>query len=121
MQVFKLSTELNSFSDRTPYKALIEAFDQKYLVGLTKITSVETGFREQHQAGDELLVILSGKATFTCQHQGETKQVWVEAGDVLFIPQGAIHSANLVEELHILFLTPNTGNRGWVEATSLPD
>lgn len=51
MQVFKLSAEMASLGDCTPYKALLPAFDQKYLVGLTKVKSTEAGFREQHNAG----------------------------------------------------------------------
>jgi hypothetical protein len=37
------------------------------------------------------------------------------------VPQGAVHTAELEEELRILFLTPNTGNASWIEATALPN
>ena len=122
MQSFKLSTELASLGDLTPYKALIESFDQKYLVGLTKIGSVQAGFREQHHAGDELLIVLSGKATFICQHEGKTERVSVTGGEVLFVPKDSIHTAESIEEeLHILFLTPNLDNASWVETASLPN
>jgi len=75
------------------------------------------GLWEQHDHGDELLVVISGNFTFRMRlgNGVETTQD-VAQGDVVFVPKGAAHTFQVhSSELQILFVTPKNGNHGWDE------
>jgi quercetin dioxygenase-like cupin family protein len=118
MPKFSLATALDAIADPTQPN-IFAHFDVNHMLGVVRIPAAD-GFWEQHDDGDELLVILGGKADFTIVRGEEKETLSVQAGDVLMIPRGAAHSGTIHEEMRILFLTPKTGNSGWTEDASVP-
>ncbi|NJM72520.1 MAG: cupin domain-containing protein [Scytonema sp. RU_4_4] len=112
MKKFTLSAELNQVSGISP--RLFGVFNDSHLLGVVKINDAQ-GFWETHHQGEELLVILSGRARFIALIDGQKQVVEVGAGDILWIPKDAEHSAEIIEELHILFISPKDGNSARVE------
>ncbi|XYH93549.1 cupin domain-containing protein [Sorangium sp. So ce1128] len=88
------------------------------MVGVTTRAAGSTdGFWERHDGGDELLVILRGRATFTINlPDGTTEVAEVGPGQALLIPRGAAHSGRVADDVHVLFVTPGDGNSMWHEA-----
>ena len=75
------------------------------------------GLWERHDRGDELLVLLRGRMTFTLVHaDGTTTKHDLGAGQAICIPRGAAHTATIVESIHVLFVTPRDGNASWPAA-----
>jgi quercetin dioxygenase-like cupin family protein len=116
MPKFSPAIAIDTITDMTRPN-LFADFDANHMLGVVRIPSSD-GFWEQHDDGDELLVILGGKADFTIVHGDRRETLSVQAGDVLLIPRGSVHAANIHEEMRILFLTPKTGNSGWTETAS---
>jgi mannose-6-phosphate isomerase-like protein (cupin superfamily) len=52
---------------------------------------------EMHPAGDEILFMLEGKATFVLKLSGGLSEVALSAGQSLVIPKGVWHTAKLTE------------------------
>lgn len=76
------------------------------------------GAWERHDGGDELLVIVRGRAIFTIRREGgETEVVEVGPSQALRIPRGAAHTAHVLDDLHVLFVSPGEGNHVWSEPT----
>ncbi|PIG92257.1 cupin domain-containing protein [Gloeocapsopsis sp. IPPAS B-1203] len=98
---------------------LLSEFDQ-HMVGVVRMTTSD-GFWEQHNDGDEILIILQGRMDFTLCYPNATATLAVEAGDILHIPQGVAHGAKIYEEVHILFFTPQVGNISWVEGEQVTE
>ena len=94
--------------------ALLFDFNAEYAVGAIKI-AIADGFWERHQGGDEILIVLQGKMEFTLRSGDVDETVWVEAGDILHIPQGIAHGAKVHETVHLLFFTPKAQNQAWTE------
>ncbi|KAB8330948.1 cupin domain-containing protein [Scytonema tolypothrichoides VB-61278] len=112
MKKFTLSAELNQVSGINPH--LFGVFNDSHLLGVVKVKDAQ-GFWETHHQGEELLVILSGRARFIALIDGQKQIVEIGAGDLLWIPKDAEHSAEIIEELHILFISPKDGNSARVE------
>src|SRR3546814_11288809 len=72
---------------------------------------------EQHDQGDEILVVIAGNFTFRLQlPDGQIAERDAAAGDMVVVPKGYPHSFRVhSEELQILFVTPKDGNHGWSE------
>ncbi|WP_437545016.1 cupin domain-containing protein [Sorangium sp. So ce367] len=84
---------------------------------LKKVAGSTDGAWERHDGGDELLVVFRGRATFTiCLPDGTTEVVEVGPGRALLIPRGTAHSAHIVEDVHVFFVTPREGNVEWSDA-----
>ncbi|WP_437499030.1 cupin domain-containing protein [Sorangium sp. So ce1099] len=88
------------------------------MVGVTtKAAGSTDGFWERHDGGDELLVVLRGRATFTIAlPDGATEVTDVGPGQALLIPRGAAHSARVADDVHVFFVTPGDGNSTWRDA-----
>ncbi|NMG09557.1 cupin domain-containing protein [Brasilonema sp. UFV-L1] len=112
MKKFTLSAELNQLSGINP--RLFGVFNNSHLLGVVKVKDAQ-GFWETHHQGEELLIILSGRARFIALIDGQKQVVEIGAGDILWIPKDAEHSVEIVEELHILFVSPKDGNSARVE------
>lgn len=112
MKKFTLAAELNQVLGVNP--RLFGVFNDSHLLGVVKVKDAQ-GFWETHHQGEELLVILSGRARFTALIDGQKQVVEIGAGDILWIPKDAEHSAEIIEELHILFVSPKDGNSARVE------
>lgn len=73
------------------------------------------GVWERHPAGDEIVVLLSGRARFTLrepgrQRSGGEQSVLLDcAGDYVVVPAGAWHTAHIEEPARMLFITPGEG------------
>lgn len=112
MKKFTLSTELNQVSGVSP--RLFGVFNDSHLLGVVKVSNAR-GFWEIHHQDDELLVILSGRARFMTLVDGQKQAVEIGAGDIIWIPRDVEHSAEIIEELHILFVSPKDCNSARVE------
>jgi len=72
---------------------------------------------ERHDAGDELLVVLSGRVTMEVRlRSGSLQSFGLGAGEVLLVPANTPHSGRAVTpEAEVLFVTPRRGNHEWSE------
>jgi mannose-6-phosphate isomerase-like protein (cupin superfamily) len=66
---------------------------------------------EMHPAGDEILFMLEGKATFILDLSGEFKEIALRAGRLLLIPQGVWHTAKVSETSRLLAITVGAGTQ----------
>lgn len=90
------------------------------MVGPVKIPAGTTdGFWERHNGGDELLHCLQGRLLFTVRSENRDRQFELGPGDVLLIPRGAAHSAHIIEDAHLFFVTPRDGNEAWSDDPSV--
>lgn len=65
---------------------------------------------ERHSDGDELLLVLSGATQLTLvEPQGETSR-WLEAGQLVVVPQGCWHVNDAPDGVTMFHLTPREGN-----------
>jgi mannose-6-phosphate isomerase-like protein (cupin superfamily) len=66
---------------------------------------------EMHPAGDEILFMLEGNATFILDLADGHKEVALSAGRVLVIPKGVWHTARLREPARLLAITAGLGTQ----------
>ena len=67
---------------------------------------------EMHPAGDEIVVLLSGVATFMMERDGgEVSVELVRPGDYAVVPKGTWHTAKTSSSTRMLFITPGEGTR----------
>ena len=66
---------------------------------------------EMHPAGDELLFMLDGKATFVLDLSDGLREVALSAGRLLVIPKGVWHTAKVSEPVRLLALTAGLGTQ----------
>jgi len=65
---------------------------------------------EQHPAGEEVVVLISGAMEFVLETEsGEQKISMNQPGQFLLVPRGAWHTANVVQSAKALFITPGEG------------
>lgn len=64
---------------------------------------------ESHPAGDELVVVLSGKAEFIQEQDGKETRVILGPHEAIINPPGVWHIANVIEPFIALFITPGPG------------
>lgn len=65
---------------------------------------------ERHPAGEELVMLLSGVATFVLEESGTVRSVVLsEPGSYVLVPQNAWHTARTSVPTTLLFLTPGAG------------
>lgn len=63
---------------------------------------------ERHPAGDEIVCLLSGRATFLLE--GEKQPIEVKApGEFVVVPKGVWHTAKTTVPTTMLFVTPGEG------------
>ncbi len=60
---------------------------------------------EMHPAGDEILFMLEGKATFVLELPDGLKEITLEAGRLLAIPQGVWHTARVIQPARLIAIT----------------
>ena len=66
---------------------------------------------EMHPAGDEILFMLEGKATFLLDLSGGLREVALTAGRLLVIPKGVWHTAKVSEPVRLLAITAGQGTQ----------
>lgn len=64
---------------------------------------------EAHPAGDELVVVLSGRAEFLQEIDGTERRVILGPHEAIINPPGVWHTANVIEPFLALFVTPGPG------------
>lgn len=67
---------------------------------------------ETHPAGDEIVVLLSGRAVFVLEKDGGEETVELkEPGEYVIVPKGSWHTARVSEPTRALFVTPGEGTQ----------
>jgi mannose-6-phosphate isomerase-like protein (cupin superfamily) len=66
---------------------------------------------EMHPAGDEILFMLDGKATFLLDLPDGLSEVALSAGRLLVIPKGVWHTAKVSEPARLLAITAGRGTQ----------
>lgn len=66
---------------------------------------------EMHPAGDEVLFMLEGNATFLLELIDGVKEITVDAGRLLIVPRGIWHTARLIEPARLLAITAGQGTQ----------
>jgi len=65
---------------------------------------------EQHPAGEEVVVLISGALEFVLEmSDGERKVTLEQPGQFLLVPRGTWHTANVASSAKVLFITPGEG------------
>lgn len=96
--------------------ALYEQLDETYdgfrgntLVALHQF-SRPWGSWEKHPAGDEIVVLLSGRVQFRIRSDsGEETVALAEPGEYVVVPKGLWHTAETSVPSKLLFITPGEG------------
>jgi mannose-6-phosphate isomerase-like protein (cupin superfamily) len=66
---------------------------------------------EMHPAGDEILFMLDGKATFILDLAEGLREIALSAGRLLVIPKGVWHTAKVSEPARLLAITAGSGTQ----------
>jgi mannose-6-phosphate isomerase-like protein (cupin superfamily) len=66
---------------------------------------------EMHPAGDEVLFMFEGNATFVLDLFGGYRNVYLSAGRLLVIPKGVWHTAKVSEPARMMAITAGTGTQ----------
>lgn len=65
---------------------------------------------EVHPAGDEMVVLISGKVKLLMRVNGEDESVTLQTpGEYIVVPRGTWHTAKVAEPTNMLFITPGEG------------
>jgi mannose-6-phosphate isomerase-like protein (cupin superfamily) len=73
-------------------------------------TSTENwGSWETHPSGEELVLVLSGRAEFIQLIDGVERRVVVGPHEAIINPAGVAHTANVIEPFAALYITPAPG------------
>jgi quercetin dioxygenase-like cupin family protein len=65
---------------------------------------------ERHPAGEELVVLISGKAELILEHDGaEHATTLAQPGEFVLVPRNVWHTARARERCAMLFVTPGEG------------
>jgi len=64
---------------------------------------------ERHPAGQEVVVILTGRADLIQEIDGEHRRIELTAGQAVINPPGVWHTADVHEPGQALFITPGAG------------
>ena len=67
---------------------------------------------EMHPAGDEVVVLLSGAATFVLDEaKGHRTVQLAKPGEFVIVPKGTWHTARVSQPTSMLFVTPGEGTQ----------
>lgn len=70
---------------------------------------------EKHPAGDEMVVLLSGRAEFVLRREsGDESIVLEDPGSFVIIPRNTWHTARTEQVTSVLFVTPGEGTQNAV-------
>ena len=107
------ATPVRDFSwDPAYLEAYTERFaddgDEGRLVGVFEQTESWSTW-ERHPAGEEIVLLLSGRADLIQQIDGQERRVVLGPGQAVVNPTGVWHTADVHEPGQILFVTPGRG------------
>lgn len=66
---------------------------------------------ECHTEGDEIVIVLEGKAEFIQEIGGEERRTGVGPGSAIINPAGVWHTADVEEPLRAIYITPCPGTQ----------
>ena len=67
---------------------------------------------ERHPAGDEIVCLLSGRASLVLHRRGGNKVIRLQkSGAFVIVPKGAWHTARISTPTRMLFITPGAGTQ----------
>lgn len=66
-------------------------------------------FWERHPAGDEVVVVISGRMTLVQEIDGADRRIVLNPGQAAINPRGVWHTTDVDEPGDILFVTPGRG------------
>lgn len=73
---------------------------------------------EVHPRGDELVILMTGQATFLLHtSEGDESRVLSKPGEYVVVPRGVWHTAKINEACSMLFITPGEGTENRTEPT----
>lgn len=116
MKVFDLERELATLTGpRTPRVFGSHHVSADCRVGVIRIPAGEVRRSwERHDGGDELLVVVRGRMTFTAELPDGTRGTFdIGPGQAVLIPRGTAHAARVMEDVELLFVTPREGTTVW--------
>jgi uncharacterized cupin superfamily protein len=89
--------------------ARFEHFKSHVLISSYEFDS-DWGVWEMHPAGDEIVMLLSGKATLRMKSDSAEKVVELrEPGSFAVVPRNTWHTAEIRELTRMMFITPGEG------------
>lgn len=94
------------------YEVLDRDFDQfkNHLLVSAYDFSESWGSWERHPAGDEIVMLLSGRVEMVLRRSGGDETVTLDQNSAyVVIPQGVWHTANAYEPTRMLFITAGEG------------
>jgi mannose-6-phosphate isomerase-like protein (cupin superfamily) len=107
------ATPLRDFTwDPAYLQSYMERFapdgDEGRLVGLFHQTESWSSW-ERHPAGEEIVLLLSGRADLLQQIDGEERRIALRPGQAVVNPTGVWHTADVHEPGDVLTITPGRG------------
>jgi len=94
------------------YERYLEAFcapgDPGRLVAIFETTE-DWPVWECHPEGDEVVVVLSGRARFHQELDGRVHTVEVGPHEAVINPAGVVHTADVIQPFIALYITPGPG------------
>ena len=78
---------------------------------MIETTPTNWGAWECHTEGDELVIVLAGRAEFVQQIDGQEHRTPVGPGDTMINPAGVWHTADVSEPLRAIYITPCPGTQ----------
>ncbi len=76
---------------------------------MVETTPTNWGTWERHPQGDEIVIVLAGRADFIQEINGQPVALAVSAGSTLVNPAGVWHTADVHESLEAIYITPCPG------------
>ena len=74
-------------------------------VGFVRLTDDPPHNGEMHPDGDEILHVISGSIRISCDSVPGEDLIMI-AGDTCVVPKGEWHKVSVIEEAHIVHITP---------------
>jgi mannose-6-phosphate isomerase-like protein (cupin superfamily) len=88
-----------------------KGFKGRSLVALHRFTGNWPSW-ERHPAGDEIVCLLSGRASFVLRRRGGNKVIRLQkSGAFVIVPKGIWHTARISTPTRMLFITPGAGTQ----------
>ena len=78
------------------------------LMGVT-LQTADWNHWERHPAGDEILVLLSGRLELVLETAAGERRATIEAGQSFVVPKGLWHRGIVPEAGEVMFITPGAG------------
>ncbi len=78
---------------------------------MVESTPKNWGAWECHTEGDEIVIVLEGKAEFIQEIEGEQHKTPVGPGSTVINPAGVWHTADVAEPMKAIYITPCPGTQ----------